>query len=47
MGENLGPSGNASTLNYGGITARVESEGVAGIGDSVVALTVHSELVQS
>lgn len=47
MEENLGAGGYASMLNHGGITAVVESEGVAGIGDSIVALSVHSDLVKS
>ncbi len=46
-GENLGPGGYAGMLNHGGITAIVGSEGLAGIGDSVVALSAHSELLQS
>ncbi len=47
MEENLGVGGYAAMLNHGGITAVVESEGVASIGDSVIALSVHSDMVKS
>ncbi len=47
MEENLGVGGYAAMLNHGGITAVVESEGVAAVGDSVLALGVHSEVVKT
>ena len=47
MEENLGAGGYAAMLNHGGITAVVETEGVASIGDSIVPLSVHSDLVKS
>lgn len=46
-GENLGPGSYAGMLNHGGITGIIGSESLAGIGDSVVALNAHSELLQS
>lgn len=43
MEENLGLGGYAAMLNHGGMTAIVESEGVAAIGDSVTALGLHPD----
>lgn len=47
MEENLGAGGYAAMLNHGGITAIVETEGVVAVGDTVAALSVHTDEIKT